>query len=309
MKLFLFAFLFLFVPKLVIAQYTENDDAVYLDSLFNIGNEKNYNYVQVIRDFKVPNKETYEMGVYYKSGKIKMKGTTSTGNRTIKNGQFLYFYENGKRNSIINYENNKSIGTYYEFHENGEKKLEGVLVDNEKNVIPNVQIKNGWNQNGIQTIKEGNGFFVESYYDTSLVFRNYERDFGEGKITNNLKDSIWTGYNKKTKISYRENYKNGELLEGVSIDSNKVEYKYTTLSDIRPVPKKGMNDFFKHISENFNIPNKDGLNGKIYVSFVVDVDGKLTDFKVVRNDIGYGTGEDVVRILKSYENWLPGEQR
>ncbi len=309
MKSFLFAFLFLFVPKLAISQLTANDDAVYLDSLFNIGNEENYKYIQIIKDFKVPNKETYQMGVYFKSGKIQMKGATSTNNGNNKTGPFFYFYENGKRKSIINYENNIPVGTYYEFHKNGEKKLEGVLVDKKENVIPNVQIKNGWNENGIQTIKEGNGFFEESYCEGSLRFNDFERDFGSGKILNDLKDSIWTGYNEKTKISYRENYKNGELLEGVSIDSNKVEYKYTILSYIPPIPKKGMNDFFKYISKNFNIPNKDGLNGKIYVSFVVDVDGKLTDFKVVRNDIGYGTGEQAIRVLKSYENWIPAVQR
>ena len=308
MKTFLLSILFLLTPKLCLSQLTANDDAVYLDSLFNIGNEKNYRYIQVIKDFKVPNKESYQMGVYYKSGKIQMKGAISTRDPIIKTGPFFYFYENGKRKSIINYENNKAVGTQYEFHENGEKKLEGVLVDKKENVIPNVQIKNAWNENGIQTIKEGNGFFEEGYYEGSLGFKNFERDFGSGKIVNNLKDSIWIGYNKKTKISFRENYKNGEFLEGVSIDSNKVEYKYTSLSDIRPVPKKGMNDFLQFVSKNLKIPDVKGLSGKIFISFVVDVDGKLTDFKVIR-DIGYSIGQEAIRVLKSYGNWIPGELR
>ncbi len=290
------------------SQITSNDDAVYLDSLYNIGDEKNYMYIQIIKDFKVPNKEIYEMGIYYKSGKIKMKGTTSTGNRTIKNGQFLYFYENGKRNSIINYENNTPAGTFYEFHENGEKKLVGVLVDNEKNVIPNVKIKNGWDQNGIQTIFEGTGFFEESYYDGSLIYKNSEQDFGSGKIVNNLKDSIWNGYNKKTKISYRENYKNGELIEGVSIDSNKVENKYTNLNYISPYPKKGMDDFHKYFFKNLNIPNKINVNGKMYIFFVIDIDGELKDFKV-KGDLGYGIGDEAIWVIKHYGKWIPGEHR
>lgn len=140
-----------------------------------------------------------------------------------------------------------------------------------------------------------------------MPYRNYVDGFGSGKIVNNLKDSIWAGYNKKTKISYVENYNKGELISGVSIDSNKVEYKYT-ISEIRPVPKKGLQDFYKHIARNFNTPKVEGLKGKVYITFVVDVDGTLTDFKVLR-DIGFGTGDEAIRAVENYKGWIPGEQR
>jgi antitoxin component YwqK of YwqJK toxin-antitoxin module len=307
MKTILFAFLFLLIPKLCISQLSANDEAVYLDSLFSMGTAENYRYIRIIKDYKIPNKEEYQLGVYYKSGKVQMKGTTSTRIGITKTGTFLYFYENGKRKSILNYEKDKPIGAYFEFHENGEKKLEGVWSDNKENVIPNVKIKNCWNENGVHTINEGSGFFEGIYFKGSLPYRNNVNGFGSGKIVNNLKDSIWTGYNKKTKISYSENYNKGELISGVSIDSNKVEHKYT-VSEIRPVPKKGMDNFMNYIAKTFNTPKVEGLKGKIYVTFVVETDGSITDIKVLR-DIGYGTGKEAVRVLTSYGNWIPGEQR
>ena len=307
MKTILFAFLFLLIPKLCISQLSANDEAVYLDSLFNMGSAENYRYIRIIKDYKIPNKEEYQIGVYYKSGKVQMKGITSTRIGITKTGTFLYFYENGKRKSILNYEKDKPVGAYFEFHENGEKKLEGVWSDSKKNVIPNIKIKNCWNENGIQTINEGTGFFEEIYFKGSLPYRNNVNGFGSGKIVNNLKDSIWTGYNKKTKISYSENYNRGELISGVSIDSTKVEHKYT-VSEIRPVPKKGMDNFMNYIAKTFNTPKVEGLKGKIYVTFVVETDGSITDVKVLR-DIGYGTGKEAIRVLTSYGNWIPGEQR
>ena len=307
MKTILFAFLFLLIPKLCISQLSANDEAIYLDSLFNMGSAENYRYIRIIKDYKIANKDEYQIGVYYKSGKVQMKGTTSTRIGITKTGTFLYFYENGKRKSILNYEKDKPIGAYFEFYETGEKKLEGVWTDSKENVIPNIKIKNCWNENGIQTINEGTGFFEEIYFKGSLPYRNNVNGFGSGKIVNNLKDSIWTGYNKKTKISYSENYNRGELISGVSIDSTKVEYKYT-LSEIRPIPKKGMQDFYEHIARNFNTPKVEGLEGKVYITFVVDVDGTLTDFKILR-DIGFGTGEEAIRAVKNYKGWIPGEQR
>ncbi|TRX22496.1 hypothetical protein FNW25_14405 [Flavobacterium franklandianum] len=57
------------------------------------------------------------------------------------------------------------------------------------------------------------------------------------EIKNGFKDSTWVGKDKKLKITYTENYNNGDFISGVSIDSNKEEHKYT-VSEIRPIPKK-----------------------------------------------------------------------
>ncbi|NDP21725.1 MAG: energy transducer TonB [Paludibacter sp.] len=307
MKSILFSLVFLFIPKFCVSQLSANDDAVYLDSLNNMGTAENYKYIRIIKDYKIPNKEPYQVKVFYKSGKIAMAGATSTRIGITKTGTFLYFHENGKRKSILNYEKDKQVGAYFEFHENGNKKLEGEWIDDNKTVIPNIKVKNCWNEDGIQTVKEGSGFFEEIYFQGSLPYRNNVNGFGKGKIVNNLKDSIWSGLNKKTKISYIENYKNGELISGVSIDSNKVEHKYS-VTEIRPIPKKGMDNFNRHIAKTFRCPNVEGLRGKIYVTFVVETDGSITDVKVLR-DIGYGTGAEAIRAVTSYEGWIPGEQR
>ena len=49
------------------------------------------------------------------------------------------------------------------------------------------------------------------------------------------------------------------------------------------------------------------MSGKVYVTFVVEKDGSLTDIKVIR-DIGFGTGKEAIRVLKSSPKWTPGEK-
>jgi len=52
---------------------------------------------------------------------------------------------------------------------------------------------------------------------------------------------------------------------------------------------------------------ENNVSGTVYVSFVVEKDGSLTDIKVER-DIGFGTGEEAIRLLKTSPKWKPGVQ-
>ena len=69
----------------------------------------------------------------------------------------------------------------------------------------------------------------------------------------------------------------------------------------------GMEKFYKFVGNNYQAPEEEGLKGKVYVTFVVEKDGSLTDIKVIR-DIGYGTGKEAIRVLKKCPKWTPGEQ-
>jgi hypothetical protein len=63
------------------------------------------------------------------------------------------------------------------------------------------------------------------------------------------------------------------------------------------------------VGTNFNIPldaEKNKVKGKVYVTFIVELDGRLTNIKIIR-DIGYGIGTEVVRVLGICPNWIPGK--
>ena len=63
--------------------------------------------------------------------------------------------------------------------------------------------------------------------------------------------------------------------------------------------------FVKYINKNYKLPNVKGLKGKVIIEFVVEKDGSISDAKVLR-DIGYGTGNEAVRILTSSPLWKAG---
>ncbi|MFM1754948.1 MAG: hypothetical protein RLZZ236_1887 [Bacteroidota bacterium] len=77
--------------------------------------------------------------------------------------------------------------------------------------------------------------------------------------------------------------------------------------EVKPDFPGGMEKFYKFVGNNYQTPEEEGLKGKVYVTFVVEKDGSLTDIKVIR-DIGYGTGKEAIRVLNKCPRWTPGEQ-
>ena len=77
--------------------------------------------------------------------------------------------------------------------------------------------------------------------------------------------------------------------------------------EVKPDFPGGLEKFYKFVANNYRTPEEDGLKGKVFVTFVVEKDGSLTDIKVIR-DIGFGTGKEAIRVLKSSPRWNPGEQ-
>jgi len=73
----------------------------------------------------------------------------------------------------------------------------------------------------------------------------------------------------------------------------------------------GMKAFAKYMERNLRYPSQaqdDGVQGKVFVSFVVEKDGSITDVKVLRG-IGYGCDEEAMKVIKKSPLWKPGKNK
>lgn len=77
--------------------------------------------------------------------------------------------------------------------------------------------------------------------------------------------------------------------------------------EVKPNFPGGLEKFYQFFNNNFQIPDEEGLKGKVYATFVVEKDGALSEIKILR-DIGYGTGKECIRVLKLSPKWIPGKQ-
>ncbi len=94
-------------------------------------------------------------------------------------------------------------------------------------------------------------------------------------------------------------------------DTEEVVEEIFTIVEELPEPIGGLQAFFKYVAENLEYPNaakRLGVSGRVYLQFVVEKDGSLTDIKVMKG-IGAGCDEEAVRVLEGAPKWKPGKQR
>ena len=85
-------------------------------------------------------------------------------------------------------------------------------------------------------------------------------------------------------------------------DANNIKGK--TGVDPKQSKSRGIQKFYDYIKENYRNPDVPGLKGEVIVSFVINEDGSTGAFKIIK-DLGYGTADELIRILKKSPKWSP----
>lgn len=112
---------------------------------------------------------------------------------------------------------------------------------------------------------------------------------GTGTIGSNPTNSSGTGTEIPTAVDY-----GNTVVAAVALDK-------------LPEFPGGINKFYNYVGNNFEKPEIEGINTfRIFVSFVVEKDGSMTDIHV-KKDPGFGLGKEAIRVLKSLRTkWTPG---
>jgi protein TonB len=84
-----------------------------------------------------------------------------------------------------------------------------------------------------------------------------------------------------------------------------------TIVEEQATPVGGYEAFYKYIQKNLEYPRQAkrmNVQGKVFLEFIVDKDGSITNVNVVRG-IGAGCDEEAKRILMESPKWKPAKQR
>lgn len=104
------------------------------------------------------------------------------------------------------------------------------------------------------------------------------------------------------------------IKEVVIAEAPPVEEKADEIFDVvetMPTPPGGMEGWNKYLSSNLKYPTQArrmGIEGTVYVVFVVNTDGSIQDVEILRG-IGGGCDEEAMRVVANAPNWEPGKQR
>ena len=83
------------------------------------------------------------------------------------------------------------------------------------------------------------------------------------------------------------------------------------IDDEEPEFPGGIDSLLKFMVDNIQYPQEakeKGIEGKVYVTFVIDADGAVRNPRILR-DIGGGCGKEVLRVVMLMPKWIPAKYR
>ena len=78
--------------------------------------------------------------------------------------------------------------------------------------------------------------------------------------------------------------------------------------DVMPEFKGGTEAMIKYMSENINYPKETGLTGVVYIGFIVDEKGNVTNATVMKS-AAEPLDKEALRVVKSMPKWTPGQDK
>jgi len=84
-----------------------------------------------------------------------------------------------------------------------------------------------------------------------------------------------------------------------------------TIVEQMPEYPGGIDALSKFLKDNIKYPEyarEAGIEGTVYVTFVVTKSGEISSVKMLRG-IGGGCDEEAIRVVSAMNAWIPGEQK
>ena len=94
-----------------------------------------------------------------------------------------------------------------------------------------------------------------------------------------------------------------------TLGSDNKEEKVYDIVEVMPQYPGGQDEIFSYLVNNIKYPAaaKDaGVSGRVFVSFIVEKDGKVSSAKILRG-IGSGCDEEALRVVNAMPDWEPGK--
>ena len=169
------------------------------------------------------------------------------------------------------------------------------ILETQKQVLP--EIKKQIPEKTVESAQLVNPVIVQASQANQDIAKNTDNT----SVTNAITEGTGTvGINPTSSSGV------GTETAITTVDSGNTIVNSVALDKLPEFPG-GISKFYSYVGNNFEKQEIDGSGSiRVYVSFVIERDGSMTDIQVKR-DPGYGLGKEAVRVLKSLKTkWSPG---
>ena len=254
--------------------FAQSSDTIYYNEDWKVISGKHgASYYRLIEK---TGKDSFIVRDYFlASDKLQMEAQMSALEpEEVKNGKATWYFENGHISREGIYVDGIRNGIFTEYYESGQKRIERIF-EGKKDFFGQAKIIQVWDPDGNEVLKEGAGRL-----------------------------EIYDPEDNKTQVWIYENYYvigQGTLEEGEI---------FTIVEQNASFPG-GADAYRDYLRTNMKYPRearKKNLQGKVYVQFVVNKDGSLTEVKVIKG-VHPLLDDEAARVIRNCPNWVPGNHK
>lgn len=253
----------------------------------------------------------YMVKEFYMDGKIKLISQAITNTPwPIFRGNSIEFYDNGHKKHVESFNSDSTLEEEYNYYPNGKlytiiehvhSKIDYTKINRDS--IDNLYIKNNQfkqcnDSTGNILAENGNGKWM--FFDSDF---KHVTDYGQ--MLNGYQEGEWHGQSGDT-AKYVCTYHLGKVISGTGYDKSEKKYPFTKLI-IYPTYKGGVDLFYRFLARNIRYPaidKENNVSGKVLISFIVEQDSTLSNFKIIREP-SVTIGNEVLRVIKLSSPWIP----
>ena len=186
----------------------------------------------------------------------------------------------------------------------GVTQIKFTLQNNKiKNVSTVLELGDGCDEEVMKALLSYKGFkdLPNGNYTLKVGFKPSNRDI----ITKTPKALSLQGYQKLSDITVI-GYSAPDFRDQSRQNADKI-YDFVSIEK-QPEYPGGIKKFYEYLGKNIKYPKMaidNNVSGKVFVSFIVEKDGQLSDIQITRS-LGSGTDEEAIRVLTSSPKWNPG---
>lgn len=224
-------------------------------------------------------KKLWAVHDYFMNGQLQMSGYYTSKKFKTKTGNYTFYYKNSQISYQGAYSKGHLVGEWNYWHENG------VL-----------QKKSNYSEKGLL-----DGAYTEWYDDGALDT--------QGQYVTDKMDGTWTFYFPNGQVSAIEIYSKGELVKVDFWESNGNKVEGELIVWLEPEFKGGESAMQSYIKDKVIYPKAaidQNISGVVYVQFVIDGDGSISEVRVIKS-VHPLLDEEAVRVVSEMPNWNPGK--
>ncbi len=272
-KVFFIWFLIIFLPGISFSQKQEEDQLNVINdtTYFDIDWEQvlpTSNQAKYYRTFEQEQGFLYVQDHYLSNDQIQNRGKVFSIDPLKYQGMVVWFHENGNLSRKAIYQSGNITGDEIIYFQSGNP------MEHFKHKGGKRQIIQMWDENGQELLENGNGIVTRQGSGNTLIEHMV--------IENN---------------DYKEYYTIRNIERDTIYSHVEVPAEF----------KGGMGKFYQRFAQEMRYPNKArkaGIEGRVYVQFLITKEGEVTEAKVTKG-IGEECDAEAIRAVNAIKGWKP----